>query len=306
MPRASRPWFRFYVEAVSDQKLRRLTPAQRWLWVGVLAAARQSPISGFLMISEREALSTADLADLAAVPCKEVARTLHLFEKAGMLEWDSSLDTWKVKNWNVRQFESDNVTERTRKFRSNEPRNPVPGNDRRNVSTSFVGTRSETETETETESSSRAAPPRPPPDDPADDDDDENWKPGTADIDRALDLLVARRFAASRTRIANIGGWRAVTKKAMWTELSDLIETAGTLEFHDDEDLANYLEPHHNPVPRTEDSAQRAAQRNAAKADLAPCPKCNTRGGGGWVPAPEGNGVIRCPECAPQHAQAAS
>ena len=63
MPRPARPWFRFYVEALSDRKLRRLTPAQRWLWVAVLGAARQSPIPGHLMVSEREPMDAHDLAD---------------------------------------------------------------------------------------------------------------------------------------------------------------------------------------------------------------------------------------------------
>ena len=46
MPRVARPWFRFYVEAMRDPKMRRLSPAERWLWVAVLAACRESWIPG--------------------------------------------------------------------------------------------------------------------------------------------------------------------------------------------------------------------------------------------------------------------
>ncbi|MCL6443142.1 MAG: hypothetical protein K6T83_06760 [Alicyclobacillus sp.] len=35
-------WFRFYTEAISDTKIRRLPPAQRWLWVVMLSLARKS------------------------------------------------------------------------------------------------------------------------------------------------------------------------------------------------------------------------------------------------------------------------
>lgn len=143
MPRPSRPWFRFYVEAVSDRKMRRLTPAQRWLWVSVLAAARQSCIPGFLMVSEKVAYSWHDLADFAGMRLRDVERGTALFSEMGMIEFDRDLGAWRVPKWNDRQFESDLVTERTRKHRSNEHG--------RNVPTLPVGTPPETEAETDRE-----------------------------------------------------------------------------------------------------------------------------------------------------------
>lgn len=318
MPRASRPWFRLYVEAVSDPKLRRVSPAQRWLWISILAAARQSPISGWLMISEDEPMSNADLADLAGVPMREVAKTLPVFEKAGMLLWDSKILAWQVRNWDVRQFESDNVTERTRKHRSNDtgrnvptsfPGTPVdsPRNGGRNNVGVFLGTPPESETDLKSSSSQSLT--KEASGEPVDDDDEESWKPGTVDIDEALDVLVTRRLAVTKTQVSNVGGWRAVTKKGMWTEFAELIDSATAMCFRSHEDLANYLEPVHNPMSRSGQAvvpAQVAAQHTAAQSDLEPCPKCQARGGLGWVPAPDGNGVMRCPDCTPQHAQAAS
>lgn len=137
MPRPKRPWFRFYVEATRDTKLRRLTPAQRWLWVSVLAAARESCIPGWLMLSERMSLTDADLADLAGMKEKDVSVGMTAMEELGLIEMDSDLGAWCVPKFAERQFESDDVTARTAKHRSQ--------HGRKNVPTSPVGTPPETE-----------------------------------------------------------------------------------------------------------------------------------------------------------------
>lgn len=148
MPRAARPWFRFYVEAVHDRKLRRLPPAERWLWVATLAAARQSPIPGALMVSVREPMTFDDLADFAGVPLEVVERAFPRFEQSEMVEHDQNLGAWAVKNWADRQYESDTSTERVRKSRSLERSNGVTG--------TFVVTPPETEAETDPPSPRRA------------------------------------------------------------------------------------------------------------------------------------------------------
>lgn len=153
MPRPARPWFRFYVEAVTDRKLRRRPAAERWLWVAILAAARQSCIPGFLLVSEREPMDEHDLADFAGVAVTVVTRAVPAFERSGMLTRDTNLDCWAVTNWNERQFESDDVTQRTRKHRSREQE--------RNVPTSFPGTPPETETDTDTENPLQTQDPSP-------------------------------------------------------------------------------------------------------------------------------------------------
>ena len=143
MPRPQRPWFRFYVEAMHDPKLRQLSPTHRWLWVSVLAAARQSPIPGFLMVSDRQAMSESMLSDFAAVRVSDVRSGLTAMESIGLIERDPSLDCWAVPRFSDRQFESDDITARTRKHRSKEQG--------RNVPRTAVGTPPETETETESE-----------------------------------------------------------------------------------------------------------------------------------------------------------
>lgn len=133
MARPVRPWFRFYVEAMGDRKLRRLTPAQRWIWVAVLSAARESPQPGVLLVADDLPMTHVELADYAGVPAKDVNAAVALMEKLGMLVIADECIC--VPKFHARQFESDNVTARTQKHRErsreqvrNVPKN-VPGND---------------------------------------------------------------------------------------------------------------------------------------------------------------------------------
>jgi hypothetical protein len=151
VPRPKRPWFRFYVEAVHDRKLRRLKPEYRWLFVACLAAARQSPEPGVLLVGEDDPMTLEDLSDFAGMSVKSVTTGMALLVRAGVLDIDigvlnkkpTARDTYFVPAWNERQFESDDVAARTAKHRSKEQG--------RNVPTSFPGTAPETETETETD-----------------------------------------------------------------------------------------------------------------------------------------------------------
>lgn len=140
MARPIRPWFRFYVEAFHDPKIRRFTPAQRWVWVSVLGAARESPESGSLCIAPGVPMSRQELADYAGVKLREIGPALAAMEALSMVSIDAN-GLVSVTNWHSRQFESDDVTKRTREHRerSEEQVRNVPGNV------------PETETETETD-----------------------------------------------------------------------------------------------------------------------------------------------------------
>lgn len=139
----SRPWFRFYVEAIRDPKMLRLSPTEKWLWVAILSAARESYIGGYLMVANGVAYTWPDLARYADVPLKAVETGTARMHDLGMIAFDPSLEAWYVVAWSSRQYESDDVTKRTRKHRSTEPA--------RNVPSPFQGTPPETDTETETE-----------------------------------------------------------------------------------------------------------------------------------------------------------
>lgn len=107
MARPARPWFRMYVETVNDLKLRRQPPDVRWVWVAVLASARQSPLPGTLLVSERIPMTLADLAEVAAVDTETAAKAVDAFIEADMLHRDDE-SRMAVVNWASRQFESDN------------------------------------------------------------------------------------------------------------------------------------------------------------------------------------------------------
>ena len=153
MPPKTQPWFRFYVEAVHDRKIRRLKPEHRWIWVALLAAAKRSPIDGYLLIGERQSLDEHDLADIAAVAVRSAKSALAEFDDAGMIAWDDDVGAWYVTKWKERQFASDTSTERTRRHRSrnDEETTMERSND---VPSTFDGTPPDTETDTETENPS--------------------------------------------------------------------------------------------------------------------------------------------------------
>lgn len=104
---------------IYDRKIRRLAPAQRWLWIAVLTFARNSPKPGYLLLSEGRfgnvSVTVEDLADAAAIPLEEVQKGVQMFIDQNMLHLEN--DVFVVTNWEKRQFESDTSTDRVRKFR---------------------------------------------------------------------------------------------------------------------------------------------------------------------------------------------
>lgn len=166
-----RPWFRFYVEAVHDRKLRRLKPETRWLFVACLAAARSSPVPGVLLVTEHDAMEDSDLADYAGMDVRSVRSGLAALTKVGVIERTSPTDrepiAWRVTSWDARQYESDDVTARTAKHRLTR-RSAADGTPdgtskerSKNVDATSEGTPPETEADTEnrTSSSTSAEPP---------------------------------------------------------------------------------------------------------------------------------------------------
>lgn len=147
MPPRKQPWFRFYVEALWDPKIRDLSVETRWLWVAVLGLARSSPIPGFLLLTERQEFTEQRIADAAALPVAKVKRGLQQLSQLMLIERDNNIDAWCVVRWNERQFESDETSLRTAKHRSKGRSNDVPGNG--DVTHQIQRQITETETETE-------------------------------------------------------------------------------------------------------------------------------------------------------------
>jgi hypothetical protein len=114
-----RLWFRFYVEAIHDRKLRRRPPSDRWLWVVLLAVAREAAEPGQITIGSQPA-TDADLADLAALKEKEVRSALSYFISEGMLVEDKVAGVLTVAKFKERQYESDTSAERMAKHRASD------------------------------------------------------------------------------------------------------------------------------------------------------------------------------------------
>ncbi len=160
-------WLRLYTEITWDHKLRRLPPAQRWLWIAMMCVAGKSPRPGWLYLAEGVPAKLEDLADEAAINVKEVKAALAMFEQQHMIEFVEGV--WHLLNWNKRQFSSDLSTDRTRKWRqrerhsdvtetsqerSREHSGDVPGTKLEHQS-DVTGTHSDTDTDTEEERSKR-------------------------------------------------------------------------------------------------------------------------------------------------------
>lgn len=153
MPRTAHPWFRCYVEMIGDRKIRRLDFKQRWIWTAIMAAGTDSPVRGKLFVAEDVPMTTAELAEFAGVKERDVTETLALTTRLKMTVIEAG-GLIVVTNYDKRQYESDNVTARTRKHR--ERSKGVPSDDvgtfqHGSYERSGNGRRNGTETETETE-----------------------------------------------------------------------------------------------------------------------------------------------------------
>lgn len=124
MAKASFPWFRFYVEALHDRKLRTRPPAERWLWVALMGMAASSPVRGQVLIAEGVPADAGVIADEAAITVQEAEEGLRYFESVGMIA-RSDEGVWTLRAFLKRQFESDDSAERVAKHRDSNGLNSV-------------------------------------------------------------------------------------------------------------------------------------------------------------------------------------
>lgn len=126
-------WFRMYHSILHDTKVLKLSPENRWFFVGFLAISSSNSPRGTLPDLEEIALELR-------VNKSKASRIVDTLTKAGFIEQVPGTTQLRVHGWDSRQFPSDDVTSRVQKHRGN-----VSSNVSRNVSE----TPSETETETE-------------------------------------------------------------------------------------------------------------------------------------------------------------
>lgn len=270
-------WFRWYHEATHDMKLRTLTPAQRWLWVAVLTAASESPIRGFLLVSEKRPMTDAHLADLANVSVKVVAQTMPVFHETGMIQWDKELGCWYVGRWDERQHEHQSSTERVRKHRAKkqmerfngvtDPRNETPpeSESQSKSDLAVVGT----------EHSRRLHVVR-------DDDEDSG-----AEAVQLLAELALERREAQKGPVENKSAWLAkATAERAERYAADIRDALGKFTWRP-EDLARHLEPEAFPTvamrPETYVAKCQTCNDRPNAYDIdehgnaVPCPACSTK-----------------------------
>jgi hypothetical protein len=140
-------WFRVWTDIVDDEKLRLLSPADRWYYVGILALKRAGILDA---PGGKDVFRDPD--DSKWVPRmvdRKVGVKLQLTERETaevlrrLMDVDLVDGDWHPIGWGNRQFESDNSTARVQEFRKR--------NVKRSGNVSETPSETETETETETE-----------------------------------------------------------------------------------------------------------------------------------------------------------
>lgn len=124
------PWFRVYSEILHDKKLKRVAAVTHQprvvvigIWLMLLAYANESPLRGDLMISEDLPLTMDEIASDSGLDESVLSTLFAQFRELQMLNGSK---TFEIKNWDKRQFKSDNSTVRSRKAREREAPEPLP------------------------------------------------------------------------------------------------------------------------------------------------------------------------------------
>lgn len=107
------PWFRAYSEMLHDPKIRRMSPAQRWVWVGLLCLASDSEERGTLELAPGVAYDLDDFEGALGVDAETVETCLAMAAKLGMIRYDGT--KLIIVNWDKRQYDNpSDVPEATR------------------------------------------------------------------------------------------------------------------------------------------------------------------------------------------------
>jgi len=147
-------WFRFYSEAISDKKLRRIARTTNQapatvigIWTILLSIASESPERGRLLLSAGVPATDDDIADLAGC---NVTETLLQLEEIGLITRCN--DVLSITAWQKRQYTSDSSAERVKQYRERLKTAPITPNvtAEKRYSNADV-TPPDTDTDTETE-----------------------------------------------------------------------------------------------------------------------------------------------------------
>ena len=117
-------WFRFYTEAVSDKKLRRIARDNGesmahvlGVWTIVLSMASDSPVRGTLLISDDVPATIDDISDAAGCNVTETFLKLLVTGLVTVGVTNDGHKVYSVPAWDKRQFESDSSATRVKRHR---------------------------------------------------------------------------------------------------------------------------------------------------------------------------------------------
>lgn len=144
-------WFRMYVEAVDDEKLRLLAFEDRWHFIALLCCKGQGLLDGSDPLLRRK---VAVKLGLDSRELEEVARRLA---EVGLID----AQTLQPVAWDKRQFKSDDSKERVRSYRERVKRDCNVTVTPEHGDSNAVVTSQETETETEKTKRTRSRAVRP-------------------------------------------------------------------------------------------------------------------------------------------------
>jgi hypothetical protein len=115
-------WFRFYSDALHSKKLTRAAMELNipycyalGYWSAVLCLGNESPIRGYLMLTEKQSLDIVDIAGAFRADEATTQAVLDVFTSKELLE--KVRKKIHIVGWNDRQKESDSSTNRVRKHR---------------------------------------------------------------------------------------------------------------------------------------------------------------------------------------------
>ena len=118
------PWFRLYSEILRDPKIARLTPTERWVWIGLLCMASDAADRGVLRLAEGVPYETADLSKSLDAPEEDVETMLEKGRALGMLTIDDDgtiiISKFTARQYNKPSDQPEATRERKRKQRDGE------------------------------------------------------------------------------------------------------------------------------------------------------------------------------------------
>lgn len=136
-------WFRFYSESRHDPKVQKLPAELYRAWVNMLCIACEND----------GAIPTGNLGYELRMSDTKAMKCVEDLKAAGLLDQDETL---RPHNWNGRQYKSDDIATRVKRFR--ERKGNVTGNVSCNVTGNDHVTPPDTDTDTDTEKKAADAP----------------------------------------------------------------------------------------------------------------------------------------------------